>query len=88
MKTLSFDLTDEEHALLTDLATYLDHTPESLLRRSINRLLGERRTYLAMIEEGVRSGEEQGYIDAADVYREMDALLDEFDRREAIVAAE
>jgi predicted transcriptional regulator len=81
MKTLGFDLTDEEHALLSDLATYLDHTPESLLRRSISRLLGEHRAKLAFIEDGRRSGEEEGWIDAEDVWREMDQLMEENDAR-------
>lgn len=72
MKTLSFDLTDEEHALLTDLATYLDHTPESLLRRSIDNLLGEQRSKLFQLEEARRS------IERGEVYtlEEVEAAME------------
>lgn len=75
MNTLTIELSDEEHRLFTELAIYLGRTPESLIRRSVDGLLGEVRTKLAMIEDGRRSGEEEGWLDGDEVLCEMDAWL-------------
>ena len=87
MKTLTLDLTDEEHALLTDLASYLNHTPVSLLRRSLERLLGEQRAKLSMIEEARRSHERGDVYTLEEADRIMAEYIDELDRTRLSAAA-
>lgn len=85
MPQLTIELTEYEHAQLLELAALLRRTPEVLGHRAIRGLLQDDREKLALVEEGIRSGEEEGWIEHEEAMRTLRATIR---RAKARMAAE